>query len=180
MRYRRSKREGGTFFFTVVTFNRTRFLTIRSNVDLLRASFKHVIESHPFTIEAFVLLPDHLHCIWTLPKGDSDYSSRWRLIKTRFSRNCEIIEQFPECTSRRHKKEKTIWQRRFWEHQIRNQTDFEKHLEYIHYNPVHHNYVKTPIQWPYSSLHKYVRNGKISAEWAAGPDKDTEMRSYGE
>ena len=165
MRYRRAKARGGTFFFTVVTFKRMRILTKESNVDSLRESLKHVIESHPFKIAAFVLLPDHLHCIWTLPEHDSDFSTRWRLIKTRFTRKCDDRFKHEAFESRKRKKEQTVWQRRFWEHQIRDELDFQKHVEYIHYNPVHHKYARRPIDWPYSSFHRYGREGKYDAAW---------------
>ena len=180
MRYRRSKRKGGTFFFTVVTYGRIKILTKQSNVDLLRASFRHVMQSHPFVIDAFVLLPDHLHCIWTLPDGDRDFSKRWRLIKTRFTRNCDINIGLALCDSRVRKKEKTVWQRRFWEHQIRDARDFEQHLMYIHYNPVRHNYVRMSKDWPFSSFHKYVRLGKYNAKWGLGSEIDLGDRCFGE
>jgi len=105
MRYRRSQVKGGSFFFTVVTFKRMKILMKPSNVDLLRESFKHVIQSHPFTIDAFVLLPDHLHCIWTLPEDDSDFSTRWRLIKTRFARRCDDRLKHEALESRKRKNE---------------------------------------------------------------------------
>ena len=180
MRYRRAKTKGGTFFFTVVTFRRMRIFTEKSNVDLLRASLKHVIQSHPFKIDAFVLLPDHLHCIWTLPEDNSEFSTRWRLIKTRFTLSCD--DQFRQAVfeSRKRKKEQAVWQRRFWEHQIRDEHDFQKHVEYIHYNPVHHKYVTFPKSWPYSSFHRYVREGKYESARGMGSKIDFEDRLYGE
>ena len=113
----------------------------------------------PFTIEAIVVLPDDLHCIWILPPNDADYSNRWRLIKSAFSRS---IESTARLSSRRLKKqERGIWQRRFWEHTLRNQQDFNAHMDYIHYNPIKHNYVKCAADWPYSSFHRLVELGYI-------------------
>lgn len=120
MQYRRVRIKGGTFFFTVVTHNRRKILCKPENVDLLRSAFRLVMDKHPYQIDAFVLLPDHLHCIWTLPNNDSDYSTRWRLIKSAFSRKCSFESLDGVCPSRQIKKEKAVWQRRFWEHTIRD------------------------------------------------------------
>ncbi|MBR8839295.1 MAG: transposase [Stigonema ocellatum SAG 48.90 = DSM 106950] len=167
MQYRRARVDGGTYFFTLVTYNRHKFLCETDNVSLLRSAFRYVMNQHPFKIDAFVLLPEHLHCIWTLPSGDWDFSTRWRLIKSYFSRLC--APQFPEkfSTSRQNKKEKSIWQRRFWEHCIRDEKDFTAHVEYIHYNPVKHGLVKSPKDWEYSSFHRYVREGIYDVGWGA-------------
>lgn len=167
MQYRRARIKGGTFFFTVVTHNRRKILCEPENVDLLRSAFRLVMDKHPYQIDAFVLLPDHLHCIWTLPENDSDYSTRWRLIKSAFSRKCSLESLERISPSRQIKKEKAVWQRRFWEHTIRDENDFNRHVEYIHYNPVKHNLVNIPSQWPYSSFHKYVRNGICGSDWGA-------------
>jgi len=166
MRYRRANVKGGVYFFTVVTFKRAKIFTIPKNVDLLRSAIKEVMQTHPFKINAFVLLPDHLHCIWTLPQQDSDFSTRWRLIKSYFSRNFDqrnvgwVEGRNPTNTaytaSRQMKKEKPIWQRRFWEHLIRNQQDLNQHVEYIHYNPVKHGLANAPFEWAHSSFHRYV------------------------
>ena len=168
MQYRRAKIDGGTYFFTLVTHNRRQFLCEPDNVSLLRNAFRYVIKQHPFKIDAFVLLPDHLHCIWTLPDGEHNFSIRWRLIKSYFSRQCAPQYQDKISTSRQKKQEKAIWQRRFWEHQIRDQTDFIHHVEYIHYNPVKHGLVKAPKDWEYSSFHRYVDEGIYDVEWGAG------------
>ncbi|OEU63784.1 MAG: transposase [Desulfobacterales bacterium S5133MH16] len=170
MRYRRAQIKGATYFFTVVTHKRTKFLCESENVSLLRETFKYVIEKHPFTIDAFVLLPDHLHCLWTLPDGDHDFSKRWRLIKTYFTRKCDDKYKHTPPVSRQSKKEQAVWQRRFWEHLIRDEDDFIRHVEYIHYNPVKHGLVMTPKGWPYSSFHRYVRDGCYNLEWGAGQD----------
>jgi len=178
MRYRRANVKGGTYFFTVVTFNRIKIFTHPKNVALLRSAIKEVMQKHPFKIDAFVLLPDHLHCIWTLPQNDSDFSTRWRLIKSCFSRNfnhrdvgwVEVRNPTNDSRSifRQMKKEKPIWQRRFWEHLIRNQKDLNQHVEYIHYNPVKHGLTKSPIDWAYSSFHRYVDKGIYNKNWGAG------------
>jgi putative transposase len=168
MEYRRAKTPGGTFFFTVVTYNRRNFLCIPENIVLLRQAFRKVMTHHPFKIEAIVILPDHLHCLWTLPTGDEDFSTRWRFIKSYFSHHCEPTYQGQVSASRGRKGEKAVWQRRFWEHQIRDEADFIRHVEYIHYNPVKHGLVSAPIDWEYSSFRRYVRAGDYPADWGAG------------
>ncbi|MBT8373086.1 MAG: transposase [Deltaproteobacteria bacterium] len=174
MRYRRAQVKGGTYFFTVVTHRREKIFNRSDNVELLRQAFKKVIKGHPFKIDAFVLLPDHLHCIWTLPRGDADFPTRWRLIKSHFSRNCNMVgwvearNPTRPNASRLKKKEKPIWQRRFWEHLIRNNNDLKRHIEYIHYNPVKHRMVKAPKDWQYSSFHRFASNGLYHLEWGAG------------
>jgi len=168
MQYRRAKTKGGTYFFTVVTHDRRKFLCRPASVSLLREAFRNVMAEHHFQIDAVVLLPDHLHCIWTLPDGDSDFSTRWRLIKSYFTRGCDPVCHSPPSASRQKKQERAVWQRRFWEHQIRDERDFTQHVEYIHYNPVKHGLVKAPKDWPYSSFHRAVRRGIYSEEWGAG------------
>jgi putative transposase len=178
MRYRRARSKGGSYFFTVVTFKRAKILSREDNVQLLRSSIRRVLNAHPFRIDAFVLLPDHLHCIWTLPAGDADFSLRWRLIKSDFTRKCHDRLTHAPLDSRKRKKERAVWQRRFWEHRIRDEIDFVRHADYIHYNPVHHNYVTAPKDWPFSSFHRFVRHGRYSPAWGAGEDwKPTEMES---
>ncbi len=175
MRYRRARVEGGTYFFTVVTYNRGKIFNRSENVDLLRLVFRKVIKQYPFKIDAFVLLPDHLHCIWSLPAGDSDFSTRWRLIKNYFSRQKESVGWVEErnpiikttSASRIKKREKSIWQRRFWEHLIRNSEDLRRHVEYIHYNPVKHGLTSAPRDWEYSSFRRYVKKGIYDINWGA-------------
>ena len=166
-RYTRAFVPGGTFFFTVALLERRRsFLT--ENVDLLRQCFAEVRRAKPFHIDAIVILPDHLHSIWTLPPEDADFSSRWHAIKARFSKGIEPGERLSE--RRQEKGERGIWQRRFWEHVIRDEQDFERHADYIHYNPVKHGYTKRAADWPFSSFHRYVREGIYAADWGADPD----------
>ena len=167
MQYRRSKTKGATYFFTLVTHHRRKILCQPENVDLLREAFRYVMEKHPFKFDAIVILPDHLHCIWTLPEGDADFSTRWRLIKSYFSRKCDLKYQGKISASRQSKKEKTVWQRRFWEHQIRDEKDFRSHVDYIHYNPVRHGLVDAPKDRQYSSFHRYVKDGIYDESWGA-------------
>jgi len=167
MQYRRARITGGTYFFTVVSFRRARIFIEEENIALLREAFRTVMKRHPFFIEAFVLLPDHMHCIWTLPSGDADFSKRWRLIKSYFSRKCDDRYRQRPFSSRIAKKEQAIWQRRFWEHWIQDEHDFINHVEYIHYNPVKHGLVDRPIDWPYSSLHSHIKQGKSDPNWGS-------------
>jgi putative transposase len=179
MRYRRTKTPGATYFFTVVTFARRTILCDPENVVLLRDAFRTVKSRHPFTIDAFVLLPDHLHCIWTLPPGDMDYPTRWMLIKRHFSLHCADIYKSPSNPSRRLKREQSLWQRRYWEHQIRDDGDFEKHCDYIHWNPVKHGLVSRVVEWPHSSFHRFLNLGIYSREWAGGLE-NRDKTGYGE
>lgn len=151
MDYRRAYVKGGCYFFTVALANRKTDLLVQ-HIDLLRNAFKYVKERHPFTINAMVVLPDHLHCIWTLPEGDCDYAKRWGLIKIYFSKQIPKTERTNK--SRENKGERGIWQRRFWEHVIRDERDYLNHIEYIHINPIKHGYVENAIDWPWSSVHK--------------------------
>ena len=155
---------GGTFFFTVTILERRRKL-LTENLDTLREVFKSARRRRPFTIDAIVILPDHLHCIWTLPPGDADFSTRWQDIKARFAAQ---ISRGERLSARRVQKgERGIWQRRFWEHVIRDERDYERHVDYIHYNPVKHGHVRRVADWPYSSFHQYVERGIHNLEWAA-------------
>lgn len=126
--------------------------------------------NHPFSIDAIVLLPDHLHCIWTLPENDCDFSTRWRLIKSGFSRRCHPKYKQQPSVSRQRKQEQAVWQRRFWENLIRNDRDFTHHVDYIHYNPVKHDLVRSPKDWKFSSFHRYVREGLVAVNW--GEEKE--------
>lgn len=165
MRYRRSKTPGATYFFTVVTYRRRRFLCEPENVALLRAAFRAVKRRHPFSIDAFVLLQDHLHCLWTLPQGDADYSKRWMLVKSYFTRRCSNALKMGRSSALLHKREQRIWQHRFWEHQIRGEEDFLRHCDYIHFNSVKHGYVSRALDWPYSSFQLFLRRGIYSPDW---------------
>lgn len=169
MRYRRVTIPGVAYFFTVNLYDRQSHLLI-TEVNLLRTIFRRVQRLHPFTINAIVIMPDHLHAIFTLPANDSNYSLRWNLIKGYFSKEIQTIE--PITASRKNKHERGIWQRRFWEHLIRNEQDMKNHIDYIHYNPVKHGYVLQPVQWQYSSIHHYIKNEALSKDWACSDIAD--------
>jgi putative transposase len=141
---------------------RRRLLT--EHIELLRRVIHRTQERHPFTIEAMVVLPDHLHAIWSLPEGDANFSMRWRLIKTEFSRALPTGERVSQ--SRADKGERGIWQRRYWEHTLRNAEDFARHTDYIHFNPVKHGHVGRVADWPYSSFHGMVGEGIYPQDWA--------------
>ena len=142
------------------------------HIDDLRSCYRHTKKQHPFEMNAVVILPDHLHCIWTLPPNDSDYSTRWRLIKSAFTRR--LKQRGVRVRKNRHG-ENDLWQRRYWEHTIKDQDDFNRHVDYIHFNPVKHGYVNAAAKWPYSSFQRYVDQGILSSAWgASGIDFDEE------
>lgn len=165
--YRRNFIPGGSFFFTVNLLDRRSDL-LTQRIDLLRQGFRTVRARHPFILDAVVILPDHLHAIWTLPPGDTDYATRWRLINADFSRGSAVTER--RSASRRRKGERGIWQRRYWEHTLRDDGDYERHCDYIHFNPVKHGYVTAVREWPYSSFQRYVERGIYPIDWASGHD----------
>jgi putative transposase len=167
--YRRIWIEGGTFFFTLVTYQRRPFLTEPLSRELLHAAWENVNRRFPFTTQAICLLPDHLHCIWSLPENDRNYALRWGEIKKIFTKTWhkQIGKTWPDEFSRLKRGEGAIWQRRFWEHAIRDEQDYENHLNYIHYNPVKHRLVKSPKDWPWSSFHRYVQQGFYDRDWGA-------------
>ena len=165
MKYRRAFVPGGSYFFTVVTEQRQKIFSDSNNIETLRQAFKNVMKKYPFTIDAAVILPEHLHFVWTLPPNDVDFSTRWRLIKTWFTKHCKYKSVIKFNNSQIKRGEKTIWQHRYWEHLLRDGLDFEQHINYIHYNPVKHGYVSRAIDWKHSSFHKYVEQGIISSNW---------------
>jgi putative transposase len=167
-RYRRARTAGACYFFTGVTYRRQPILCDDAVRQALRDAIIQVRETRPFTIDAWVLLPDHLHCIWTLPSGDADYSTRWNRIKRRVSMVCAMEYKRPEwvSASKRKHRESTLWQRRFWEHQIRDELDFMRHVDYLHYNPVKHGVCQRVADWPHSTFHRYVAQGVYPADWS--------------
>ena len=165
MQYRRNIIPGGSFFFTVVTEKRRPILATKDAVNVLRNAFRTVRQRHPYEIDAIVVLPDHLHCICTLPPGDGDYATRWRLIKTWFTKHCNPELRGTPDRSRTAKGEQALWQHRYWEHTLRNDADFASHTDYIHYNPIKHGHASSAIAWPYSSFHRYVESGAYPADW---------------
>lgn len=165
MHYRRAFTPGGTFFFTVVTEQRRPIFASAQAVEVLRNAFRTVRTSRPFDIDAMVVMPEHLHCIWTLPPGDADFSTRWRLIKTWFTKHAKLgLHPAPD-PARLAKHEQAVWQHRYWEHQLRDETDVARHTDYIHYNPVKHGLATSPMDWPYSSFRRYVKAGIYPANW---------------
>jgi putative transposase len=168
MQYRRAFIPGASFFFTLVTEQRRPLFASAAAVHTLRMAFTKVCKTRPFQIDAIAVLPDHLHCIWTLPPGDSDFATRWRLIKTGFTKHCDPMLRIASNHARLTKRQQALWQHRYWEHVLRNETDFAQHLEYIHFNPVKHRLVSSPIEWPYSSFHRYVSAGIYPADWGQG------------
>ena len=160
--YRRKYEAGGTFFFTVTLLERKRDLLV-TEIDLLRDSVRRVKRLYPFEIVAWVVLPDHLHCIWSLPDSDKDYPTRWRLIKLLFSKGLPKDER--RSAVRRKRGERGLWHRRYWEHTIRDERDLANHVDYIHGNPVKHGLVDSPKNWPYSTFHRYVRLGLLPENW---------------
>jgi putative transposase len=161
--YRRNFVPGGTYFFTVALRNRqSRQLT--QSIDLLHRAFRDTLRSQPFQIDAIVILPDHLHTIWTLPPGDSDYPARWKAVKSNFSR---LLVKSGIPVEKRQDGSTLVWQRRYWEHTIRDHNDLNRHIDYIHFNPVKHGLVSRVADWPFSSFHRYVKLGLLSLDWAS-------------
>ena len=169
MRYRRTDVAGATYFFTVNLAERHRTL-LTEHIALLRTVMHGVKQRHPFHVDAMVILPDHLHCVLTLPEGDADYPLRWALIKAGFSRRIPRTER--RNSSRLDKGERGIWQRRYWEHMIRDERDYARHVDYIHFNPVKHGYVQRAADWPYSSIHRYITAGILTRDWGVGDVKE--------
>ncbi len=166
--YIRARIPGALYFFTLTLAERRDNAFLVENVPVLREAFRRTRHDHPFDIKAIVVLPDHLHCLWWLPARDVDYSTRLRLIKARFSAALPPGERIS--ASRQRKGERGIWQRRFWEHVIRDEQDYQRHFDYIHFNPVKHGYVEHARDWPYSSFHRWVEHGLYPRDWTA-PDK---------
>jgi putative transposase len=180
--YRRFYIQGGIVFFTVITNNRARFLCSALARNILRKKILECKERWPFELTAIVLQPDHLHALWTMPSGEDDYSQRWGWIKKEFTKEWlsgggpeEFISDF-----RRRRNDRGVWQPRFWEHQIRDEEDFERHLDYIHYNPVKHGLTTSPKDWPYSSFRKWVAKSVYSLDWASELTKPLEFNDLDE
>lgn len=172
--YRRAWVPGGTYFFTVNLLERDRRLLV-DHVDSLRNAFRIARAARDFQIIAIVVLPDHLHCVWRLPAGDADNATRWRHIKTSFARSLPRDER--RSARRVAKRERGIWQRRYWEHLVRDERDLMTHVDYIHYNPVKHGYATRVREWPYSSFHRFVRAGLLPMDWS---DMESPSGIFGE
>ena len=160
--YRRNRVPGGTYFFTVNLLERRNGLLVE-RIDAFREAVRAVRARHPFHIDAWVVLPDHTHCVWTLPLGDMDYSSRWKAIKIAFAKSLPKTERLSAARAR--KGERGIWQRRFWEHTIRDDRDYAAHIDYVHVNPLKHGLVRRVAEWPYSSFHRLVSKGVYTVDW---------------
>ncbi|MGQ9427262.1 REP-associated tyrosine transposase [Gilvimarinus sp. F26214L] len=176
MEYRRNFTPGGSYFFTTVTYERRPVLTRWDSVEVLRWAFRRVMARFPFTLDAIVILPDHLHSIWTLPAGDSDYATRWRLIKTAFTRSCDSRLHSRVSSNRVARRERAIWQRRYWEHTLMSEEDLRAHRDYLHYNPVKHGLVEAVKDWPYSTFHRFVQRGMYPLDWGGA---EVELRGVG-
>ncbi len=175
MHYRRANAAGATYFFTVNLADRGMDTLVR-HIDDLKVVMHKVKAAHPYSLIAQAVMPEHLHAIWRLPLGDADFPMRWSLIKSGFSRYVAKTENV--AASRAAKRERGIWQRRYWEHQIRDDADLERHVDYIHYNPVKHGWVTRAADWPHSTLHEYIRRGLVSRDWS-GSGSGSES-AYGE
>lgn len=161
VQYRRNFVPGGTYFFTLTLRDRRTSLLI-DHADALVAAIRRVRELHPWQTDALVILPDHLHAVWTLPEGDANYSNRWRMIKALFTK---VLRE-------RAHVDASPWQSRYWEHTIRDERDLEQHVAYVHSNPVKHGLASRPADWQWSTSHRYVRSGRVSEDWAVATDLD--------
>ena len=164
--YRRIWIPGGTYFFTLTLFKRSNNDLLIRNINELRAAVKKVKQRQPFKIHAWVVLPEHLHCMLELPAGDHGFDVRWRLIKSGFSKAIPKTE--PRSDVRRKRGERGIWQRRYWEHVIKDDLDYQRHMDYVHFNPVKHGLVEQVKDWPYSTFHSLVKDGVYPLDWGAG------------
>ncbi|HUY31614.1 MAG TPA: transposase [Pirellulales bacterium] len=165
--YRRYYVEGGSYFFTIVLYHRRRLFSNVANVEYLRAALRDVRSECPFKIVAAVVLPDHMYFVWTLPPGDDKYSQRIGRMKASFTKALRGPGYVPSGVSRSRRKhrESDVWNRRFWEHTLRDEDDLKRHLDYIHYNPVKHGWTTCPHLWPYSSFSTWVKGGEYELDW---------------
>jgi len=180
--YRRVKTKGGTYFFTLATHLRRPILTHETVRLALRQGIQRARKTLPFQIDAWVLLPDHLHAIWTLPPEDDNYAARWAIIKRQVSTSCgrQFSHQNPLSDSQKKRKESGIWQRRFWEHQIRDDLDFKRHMDYLHWNPVKHGHVRKAADWPFSSFHRLVTQEIYPPDWGGTVIEEADNIIFGE
>ena len=169
MDYRRAWHQVGTYFFTVNLLQRKNNRLLLEKIQVLRNAVAQVKKSYPFVIHAWVVLPEHLHCVIELPEGDADFKTRWMLIKMLFSKAIPKTEYVSKI--RKQRREGGIWQRRYWEHLIKDDADFAAHVDYVHINPVKHGLVKQVADWPYSTFHRLVKAGVYPLNWAGGAEK---------
>jgi putative transposase len=172
--YRRNRVPGGTYFFTVTLLDRRADLLV-AHIEALRDAVRAVCSLRPFHIDCWVVLPEHMHCIWTLPDGDADFPGRWHAIKVRFSQSLPATEPRSPVNARR--RERGIWQHRYWEHTIRGEPDYAAHMDYTHFNPVKHGLAQSAADWPFSSFHRCVLRGLYPFDWLGG---GTEPQAAGE
>ena len=170
--YRRARVPGATYFFTVNLRDRKSDLLIRE-IDLLRETVRATKARHPFHIDAWVVLPEHMHCMWTLPPGDADFALRWKIIKFAFAKRVPLTEA--RTVNQQRRRERGIWQRRYWEHLIRDERDYQRHFDYIHINPLKHGLVQRVSDWPYSTFHRDVEDGLYPLDWAGDPQTDVDL-----
>ena len=163
-RYIRAQTPGATYFFTVTLEDR-RASWLVDHIDLLRESVALVKRRHPFDIDAMVVLPDHIHALWTLPLADANFAMRWMLVKQLFTKKLRAKRAEAGSGRSRGKGEVDIWQRRYWEHLIKDDDDYANHVEYVHFNPVKHGWVRQVKDWPHSSFHQWVRDGRVHVDW---------------
>ena len=168
--YRRAWHPGGTWFFTVNALQRGDKDLLVRHIGLLREVIRDVRRRHRFAIHGWVVLPEHMHCVLELPPSDTDFATRWRLIKAGFSKGFPATER--RSVVRRARGERGIWQRRYWEHLIRNEQDYRAHLDYLHFNPVRHGHVRRVADWPHSTFHAWVERGVYSLDWAGSDFAD--------
>jgi putative transposase len=166
--YRRAWHPGGTYFFTVNLLQRRQNDLLTRHIDLFRGIVRSVRARHPFHIHGWVVLPEHLHCVMELPPGDADFATRWRLIKIEFSKALPKTERLSAVRAARS--ERGIWQRRYWEHLIRDEADYQAHMDYVHINPVKHGWVRRVADWPYSTFHGLVKANVYPPDWGGGCD----------
>lgn len=174
--YRRRRVPGGTYFFTVNLLDRRSGLLV-AHIDALRESVRRARLRKPFHVDAWVVLPDHMHCLWTLPEGDADFPRRWFAIKRAFSAALPASE--PRSPTMARRGERGVWQRRYWEHVIRDERDYAIHMDYVHFNPVRHGLVANVSDWPYSSFRRCVALGMYPMEWLGNPMEPTEAGERG-
>ncbi|MCB1886047.1 MAG: transposase [Rhodocyclaceae bacterium] len=168
--YRRAWHPGGTWFFTVNLLQRRDNDLLVRHIERLREAVREVRRRHPFAIHGWVVLPEHMHCVWELPPSDTDFATRWRLIKSGFSKVLPATER--RSAVRRGRGERGIWQRRYWEHRIRDERDYRAHLDYLHVNPLRHGLVKRVADWPHSTFHAWVARGVYAPDWAGSDVAD--------
>ena len=166
--FRRERVEGATWFFTVATYRRQRILDHPRSIAALRGALRAVAARHPFSTVAMVILPDHLHAVWELPTGDANFALRWSLIKRVVSRDAGDLVAVPRSRSLHRRSERGFWQRRFWEHRIRDDADRQHHVDYVHFNPVKHRLVANACEWPYSTVHRTIERGDLLPDWGSG------------